>query len=72
MTRFSFHDRINPQHTQHAASFLKMLVIVKPAGFLRPPCSFERRFYGEPIPGHVLCDRVASYVHMFNLYWAFR
>ncbi len=31
-----------------------------------------KRFYGEPIPGHVLCDRVASYVHMFNLYWAFR
>mmetsp|Transcript_1332 Transcript_1332/g.3616 ORF Transcript_1332/g.3616 Transcript_1332/m.3616 type:complete len:250 (-) Transcript_1332:101-850(-) len=31
-----------------------------------------KRFYGEPMPGHVLCDRVASYVHMFNLYWAFR
>ncbi|KAG1670975.1 hypothetical protein FOA52_014364 [Chlamydomonas sp. UWO 241] len=31
-----------------------------------------KRFYGELIPGHVLCDRVASYVHMFNLYWAFR
>lgn len=31
-----------------------------------------KRFYGEAIPGHVLCDRVASYVHMFNLYWSFR
>lgn len=31
-----------------------------------------KRFYGEAIPGHVLSDRVASYVHMFNLYWAFR
>lgn len=31
-----------------------------------------KRFYGEPIPGHVLCERVASYVHMFNLYWSLR
>mmetsp|Transcript_36135 Transcript_36135/g.80415 ORF Transcript_36135/g.80415 Transcript_36135/m.80415 type:complete len:250 (-) Transcript_36135:623-1372(-) len=31
-----------------------------------------KRFYGEHIPGHVLCERVASYVHLFNLYWAFR
>ncbi|GAX73520.1 hypothetical protein CEUSTIGMA_g972.t1 [Chlamydomonas eustigma] len=31
-----------------------------------------KQFYGELIPGHVLCDRVASYMHMFNLYWAFR
>jgi hypothetical protein len=30
------------------------------------------RFYGDAIPGHVLNDRVSSYVHMFNLYWAFR
>lgn len=31
-----------------------------------------KKFYGEPIPGHVLCERVASYVHMFNLYWSLR
>ena len=31
-----------------------------------------KKFYGESIPGHVLCDRVANYVHMFNLYWSFR
>lgn len=31
-----------------------------------------KRFYGDAIPGHVLNDRVSSYVHMFNLYWAFR
>lgn len=30
-----------------------------------PGCSF----YGDPIPGHVLAERVASYVHVFNLYW---
>ncbi|PSC75430.1 Proteasome subunit alpha type-3 [Micractinium conductrix] len=28
--------------------------------------------YGEPIPGHVLAERLASYVHLFNLYWAYR
>lgn len=35
-------------------------------------CAGYKKFYGEPIPGHVLCDRVAGYVHMFSLYWAFR
>ena len=25
--------------------------------------------YESPIPGHVLSERVASYVHAFNLYW---
>lgn len=31
-----------------------------------------KRFYGESITGDVLCERVASYLHMFNLYWHFR
>lgn len=26
-------------------------------------------FYGESIPGNVLCERIASYKHLFNLYW---
>lgn len=31
-----------------------------------------RNTYGSPIPGKILCDRVASYVHAFNLYWYVR
>ena len=31
----------------------------------RPP----RSLYGDSIPGRVLADRLASYVHLFNLYW---
>ncbi|KAL6749261.1 20S proteasome alpha subunit G [Haematococcus lacustris] len=31
-----------------------------------------KRFYGDLIPGHVLAERVASYMHLFNLYWSFR
>lgn len=31
-----------------------------------------KRVYGEPIPGHVLTERVGSYVHLFNLYWSLR
>mmetsp|Transcript_4078 Transcript_4078/g.6693 ORF Transcript_4078/g.6693 Transcript_4078/m.6693 type:complete len:250 (-) Transcript_4078:349-1098(-) len=31
-----------------------------------------RRFYGDAIPGHVLAERVASYVHLYNLYWSVR
>ncbi|RMZ56108.1 hypothetical protein APUTEX25_004532 [Auxenochlorella protothecoides] len=29
-------------------------------------------FYGHRIPGHVLAERLASYVHVFNLYWYVR
>eukprot|EP00775_Hariotina_reticulata_P013232 gene13232-13363_t len=28
-----------------------------------------KSFYGEPIPGNVLCERIASFKHMYNLYW---
>ena len=31
-----------------------------------------KSFYGGPIPGAVLCERVASYMHLFNLYWSMR
>lgn len=30
------------------------------------------RMYGESIPGNVLCERLASYKHVFNLYWSVR
>ena len=26
-----------------------------------------KSFYGEPIPGHVLCDRLASWMHLFTI-----
>lgn len=35
-------------------------------------CNNYKQFYGEPIPGHVLCERLASYTHLFNLYWSLR
>ena len=28
-----------------------------------------KAFYGSPIPGRVLAERIASFVHVFNLYW---
>lgn len=31
-----------------------------------------KQVYGEPITGHVLAERMGSYVHLFNLYWSFR
>jgi 20S proteasome subunit alpha 7 len=30
------------------------------------------RTYGEIIPAHVLSERLASYVHLFTLYWSMR
>ena len=33
-----------------------------------PVCST----YGDVIPGHVLADRIATYIHIFNLYWYVR
>lgn len=35
-------------------------------------CSNYKSFYGDAIPGHVLAERVASYVHLYNLYWSVR
>lgn len=34
--------------------------------------SHYKRFYKDAIPGHVLTERLASYVHLFNLYWSLR
>jgi 20S proteasome subunit alpha 7 len=31
-----------------------------------------KSFYGGSIPGRVLCERLASYMHLFNLYWSMR
>lgn len=28
-----------------------------------------RSFYGDPIPGHVLAERLGTHVHLYNLYW---
>jgi 20S proteasome subunit alpha 7 len=36
-------------------------------GILFHPCKFCR-FYGEPMPGHVLAERLGAYLHLFNLY----
>ncbi|GBG70095.1 hypothetical protein CBR_g5726 [Chara braunii] len=31
-----------------------------------------KSFYGDQIPGKILCDRVASYTHLCTLYWWIR
>lgn len=31
-----------------------------------------KSFYGDPIPGKVLAERLASHIHLFNLYWYVR
>jgi hypothetical protein len=28
--------------------------------------------YGDAIPGHVLAERLASFMHLYNLYWSVR
>lgn len=38
----------------------------------RGECRQYKRFLGEQIPGGVLCDRIASYFHLFTLYWFMR
>ena len=32
----------------------------------------KRSVYGGRIPGQTLAERLASYVHVFNLYWYVR
>ena len=36
------------------------------------PHTHDNSLYGSPIPGHVLAERLASFVHAFNLYWYVR
>jgi len=31
-----------------------------------------RQFYGNEIPSHVLCNRIAGFVHLYTLYWYLR
>jgi 20S proteasome subunit alpha 7 len=31
-----------------------------------------QQFYGSKIPGHLLCDRLSSHVHLYTLYWHLR
>ena len=38
----------------------------------RGECRQYKRFLGDMIPGGVLCDRIASYFHLFTLYWFMR
>jgi 20S proteasome subunit alpha 7 len=38
----------------------------------REEAAHYKGFYGDPIPGHVLAERVASFSHIFTLYWYVR
>ena len=38
----------------------------------RAECANYKHFYGSAMPTEVLAERVASYVHLFTLYWSVR
>jgi 20S proteasome subunit alpha 7 len=38
----------------------------------RSECKNYKSFYGSRIPGHLCCDRLSSYIHMYTLYWHLR
>jgi 20S proteasome alpha/beta subunit len=38
----------------------------------RSECVQYQQFYGSKIPGHLLCDRLSSHVHLYTLYWHLR
>lgn len=38
----------------------------------RAECEAYSGFYGDLIPGNILCDRVSGFMHMFTLYWSVR
>jgi 20S proteasome subunit alpha 7 len=42
------------------------------AGRACDEASSYKAFYGEPIPAETLCERLGSYMHLFNLYWSMR
>lgn len=41
-------------------------------GHARTECERYKDFYGRPIPGHVLADRIAHFVHLYTLHWHVR
>lgn len=40
--------------------------------YAREECERYREFYGREIPGRVLADRIANYVHVHTLHWHLR
>jgi|ERR1712086_37869 len=38
----------------------------------RAECEGYENNYGMPVPGHVLNDRMASFMHLFTVYWSVR
>lgn len=42
------------------------------ANHARDECERYRDFYGRDIPGHVLADRLAHFVHLYSLHWHVR
>ena len=38
----------------------------------RDEAAHYKSFYGDLIPGQVLADRMAAYMHMYTLYWSVR
>ena len=38
----------------------------------RDEAASYKEFYGEPIPGKVLAERVAGFVHAYTMYWSVR
>lgn len=41
-------------------------------GHARTESERYKDFYGRPIPGHVLADRIAHFVHLYTLHWHVR
>ena len=61
---------------QEASNYKKCVPLVRCAVQALIGCSADTAcvssFYGDSIPGHLLSDRLASYMHVFNLYWHLR
>mmetsp|Transcript_12964 Transcript_12964/g.20367 ORF Transcript_12964/g.20367 Transcript_12964/m.20367 type:complete len:194 (+) Transcript_12964:179-760(+) len=38
----------------------------------RDEAAAYKEFYGEPIPGKVLAERIAGFVHAYTMYWSVR
>lgn len=41
----------------------------KLVNYIIAEASNYKKLFGKPIPSNIICDRVASHVHLFNLYW---
>jgi 20S proteasome alpha/beta subunit len=67
--KYTWYNHVMPVVTVlHAFSDYCLQLVAR----ARDEAASYREFYGHPIPGKVLAERVAGFVHAYTMYWSVR